>query len=121
MSNEDDQDWCLGWVPVTHPNCTRYKEFEFTSAAELESRPIKAGVRDYGGGGYILPLRGFIDDLKKKIELFQERKWLNNRTRSAIVEFSVYNAQVNIFATVTCVAEFIGGGVVPWYRIESIR
>ena len=64
---------------------------------------------------------GFIDDLKKKIELYQERKWLNNRTRSAIVEFSVYNAQVNIFATVTCVAEFIGGGVVPWYRIESIR
>ena len=123
MSNEDDKDWCLGWVPLPldHPNCTRTKEFDYTSASKLRSVSTKAGVRDYGGGGYILELRGFIDDLKNKIKLFQERKWVNNRTRSTILEFSVYNAQVNIFATVTCVAEFIGGGVVPWYRIESIR
>ena len=68
-----------------------------------------------------MELRGFIDDLKDKIRDFQKDQWINNRTRSAIVEFSVYNAQVNIFSTVTCVAEFIGGGIVPWYRIETLR
>jgi hypothetical protein len=43
------------------------------------------------------------------------------RTRSLAVEFSVYNAQVNIYGLVTIIAEFIGGGVRPWYRIEAIR
>ena len=70
---------------------------------------------------HILELRGYIEDLKDKIIDFQRVKWVGNRTRSAILEFSVYNAQVNIFSTVTCVAEFIGGGVVPWYRIETLR
>ena len=70
---------------------------------------------------HILELRGYIEDLKDKIIDFQRVKWVGNRTRSAILEFSVYNAQVNIFSTVTCVAEFVGGGVVPWYRIETLR
>ena len=100
---------------------TRYKEFDFTSATELKSITTSSGVRDYGGGGYILELRGYIEDLKDKIIDFQRVRWVGNRTRSAILEFSVYNAQVNIFSTVTCVAEFIGGGVVPWYRIETLR
>ena len=38
-----------------------------------------------------------------------------------MVEFSVYNAQVNIFAIVTTVAEFVGGGVWPYYRVETFR
>ena len=124
MAYEDDNDWCDGWVklPLDHPNCSRtYKEFEYTSAGELKSITTRSGVRDYGGGGYILELRGFIDDLKEKIRIFKEIQWVNNSTRSAILEFSVYNAQVNIFSTVTCVAEFIGGGIVPWYRIETLR
>ena len=121
MAYEDTQDWCLGWQYVNHPNCTPFQEFEYTTAAEIESITTGAGIRDYGGGGYILALKGYIGDLHEKIRLLQREKWIDKRTRSAILEFSVYNAQVNIFTTVTCVAEFVGGGVVPWYRIETFR
>ena len=60
---------------------------------------MAAGVngRTYGGGGYILELRGYIDDLQNKIKLLQQVKWTDNRTRSLILEFSSYNAQVNIY------------------------
>ena len=27
--------------------------------------------------------------------------------------------QVNLFSTIKCVAQFVGGGIIPWYRIES--
>ena len=39
MGYEDDRDWCYGWVPLPldHPNCTRYKEFDYTTAGELKS------------------------------------------------------------------------------------
>ena len=28
---------------------------------------------------------------------------------------------MNLFTTVTCVAEFIGGGVQPWFRVDSFK
>ncbi|GIX93739.1 polycystin-2 [Caerostris extrusa] len=44
------------------------------------------------------------------------------KTRAVFAEFSVYNAQVNLFGVMTIVAEFLpGGGVVPFYRLEVIR
>ena len=52
-------------------------------------------MRNYGGGGYVLRLKGYIDDLKANIETLKEEKWVNNRTRALIVQFSVYNVQVH--------------------------
>ncbi len=82
---------------------------------------ISAGVNSYGGGGYIFRLSGFIDRLQEKVNVLKTNNWINNRTRAVLVEFSTYNAQVNMFGVVTCVAEFVGGGVRPWFRVEAIR
>ncbi len=80
-----------------------------------------AGIRNYGGGGYVLKLTGYILDLQERIQLLQRENWVNNRTRALMVEFSSYNAQVNLFSLVTCVAEFVGGGIRPYYTIEVFR
>ena len=101
MSHEDDQNWCFGWLPKGHPNCTNAKEFEFVSASTLNSMSITAGIRTYGGGGYILELKGYIGDLMEKIKALQEVQWVGNRTRSLMVEFSVYNAQVIFYSFCT--------------------
>jgi len=29
--------------------------------------------------------------------------------------------QVNLFGIVTCVAELVGGGIAPWFRVEAIK
>ena len=99
ITYEDDNDWCMGWIPTTDKNCTAMKEFEYVSSSDINSVSMSAGVngRTYGGGGYILELRGYIDDLQNKIKLLQQVKWTDNRTRSLILEFSSYNAQVNIY------------------------
>ena len=55
------------------------------------------------------------------MKTLQEEKWVDNRTRALFVEFSTYNAQVNMFSTITCTAEFIGGGVYPYYRIDVFK
>ena len=66
-------------------------------------------------------MSGPIQDLEQKIEDLKFDKWIDNRTRAIFVEFSVYNAQVNLFGSVTAVSEFVGGGIVPWKKIESVR
>ena len=91
---EDQRDWCLGWVPKTDPNCTEENEFKYVTSETLQSLPVTAGMNTYGGGGYVLRLRGYIDDMKAKIEQMKTENWVDNRTRSLSVEFSVYNTQV---------------------------
>jgi len=61
---EETRDYCLGWKPQTEPNCTQADEFEFASGSERETGIINADVRDYSGGGYLIPLRGYILDLQ---------------------------------------------------------
>ncbi len=94
MAYEDDKTWCEKWLPVTHPDCVLAPEFDFVSSSQLESVSVAAGINTYGGGGYIIELRGYIDDLKARIVQLQQMKWTDNRTRSLALEFSVYNAQV---------------------------
>ena len=51
-----------------------------------------------------------------------EQKWIDERTRGIFAEFSVYNAQVNLFGIVSCVAEFQpGGGIITNHRIDVVR
>ena len=37
------------------------KEFQFKSASDLDALPISSGVRNYGGGGYVL---GMVSNMK---------------------------------------------------------
>ena len=91
---EDTKDWCLGWRMTSDPNCTKAPEFEYESADQAQSATVSAVIKTFGGGGYVLRLRGYITDMEKNIELLKKENWIDNRTRSLILEFSAYNAQV---------------------------
>ena len=95
-------------------------EFEYITAAEREASNMNADFGLYTGGGYELRLRGHIDELKGRIQTLQLNNWIDNRTRALITEFAVYNAQVNMFGVVKIVGEFIGGGVLPYYRVDIL-
>ena len=94
MAFEDHRNWCQGWVPLSDENCVEADEFKYVSQETLKSRPITLGVQTHGGGGYILKLTGFIGDLKARVQMLKDNAWIDNRTRSINVEFSVYNTQV---------------------------
>ena len=97
-SYEDTLDWCLGWVKTTDPNCTKKPEYEYESPKKSETTSIAASPKSYGGGGYVLRIKGYITDMQDNLELLKEENWIDNRTRSLIVEFSVYNAQVTFLS-----------------------
>ena len=112
--------YCLNWWPLKHEECKRMAEFEYTTEAQREAKATKGDFGYYTGGGYLLKLKGNIAELKERIETLQTNNWIDNRTRALITEFSVYNAQVNMFGVVKIVAELIGGGVLPYYRVDVI-
>ena len=121
--DEDYRYYCMGWLPLIHENCTRMTEYEYQTAEQREANNLKIGgsYHIYSGGGYELRMKGQIKKLNNKIKTLQENNWIDNRTRALITEFSVYNAQANLFGVVKIVAEFVGGGISPVFRIDIIR
>ncbi|GIY29651.1 polycystic kidney disease protein 1-like 2 [Caerostris darwini] len=117
---EDKKSYEPGWK-VEAQNDTN-DEYRYRTSKELNGLPFWA-IRDvYGGGGYVFPLRGTHEKLKEEIFHLEKSDWIDEKTRAVFAEFSVYNAQVNLFGVMTIVAEFLpGGGVVPFYRLEVIR
>ena len=124
--NEDDGDYCNAWeekTPLTEflPSCLR-SEFKYTTAGQLNSMPYTAGIDSYGGGGYVYHIKGSSKSIRNDLKLLQQQRWINNHTRALFLEFSVYNANVNLFGIATIVAEFIpGGGIMPFWRFDPVR
>ena len=114
------RSYCKNWVPLLDVNCTKMEEFEYSTPQQREASNDKADFTYYTGGGYELRLRGHIDTLNERIRTLQVNNWIDNRTRALIVEFSVYNAQVNKFGVVKIVGEFVGGGVLPYFRVDVL-
>ncbi|XP_022236079.1 polycystic kidney disease protein 1-like 2 [Limulus polyphemus] len=118
--DEDRKDYSPGWTEP--PTGNSKDEYHYRSSSELDGLPFWGKLDVYSGGGYVFPLRGTRKQLKEMILKLETSDWVDSRTRAVFVEFSVYNAQVNLFGVVTIVAEFFpGGGIVPFYRIDPIR
>lgn len=139
MINEDRKSYRAGWTSasdisyvneslpvgksgILNPSKSKKDEWNYRTPSELDGLPFWGKLDVYSGGGYVIPLRGSRGDLLEKTKRLEQQNWVDGRTRAVLAEFSAYNAQVNLFAIVTCIAEFQpGGGVVPNFRIDVVR
>uniref|UniRef100_A0A1I7WE86 PLAT domain-containing protein n=1 Tax=Heterorhabditis bacteriophora TaxID=37862 RepID=A0A1I7WE86_HETBA len=131
FSNEDQTpQYSAGWKKWDGTISNALPEYKFKTAEELKTRRIRGAVNTYGGGGYTISLDGTASDLIKKLRKLESENWLDEvicmlrlvNTRALIVEFSVYNAQVNYFAVVELVLEHPSEGY--WYStgwVEAVR
>ncbi|GAB6020442.1 polycystic kidney disease 1-like 2 [Chamberlinius hualienensis] len=128
MIDEDNQKYGVGWANnITNTTEEDYigdleKAFRYQSAAELDGYPAVGNLDVYSGGGYVVALKGRQSDLLQLMDQLQGLNWIDKYTRSVIVEFSVFNAQVNLFGVCTMTAEFVpGGGIFTSSRFDAIR
>ncbi len=76
----------------------------------------------YSGGGYIAILPEELTDAKTEIERLKSLDWINLYTRAIVVEFSTYNANINLFSNVMLLFEIPpSGGVLTLFFIETFR
>jgi hypothetical protein len=68
----------------------------------------------YKGGGYTRNLGRTRGQTQKIIQELYQENWVDARTRAVFIEFTFYNGNVNLFASVIMVAEFMAtGGIYP--------
>ncbi|XP_063886174.1 polycystin-1-like protein 2 isoform X1 [Scylla paramamosain] len=118
---EDNNHYCAHWLnSATHPGACSLPEFRYSTAKELESFTSSGRLGSYTGGGYVLHLKGTSSELLRRLNHLQHLGWIDRYTRAVMLEFSVYNANVNLFGIATIMAEFHpGGGIRPYWRFDS--
>lgn len=83
---------------------------------------MKAIYKTYKGGGYVVSLGRTAEKSRVLLEDLRSQNWLDQLTRAVIVDFSLYNANVNLFVSVTLSFEMTSmGSIIQDHQIKVFR
>uniref|UniRef100_A0A3Q1IC67 EF-hand domain-containing protein n=1 Tax=Anabas testudineus TaxID=64144 RepID=A0A3Q1IC67_ANATE len=76
----------------------------------------------YSGAGYYQDLSRTKDESAAILAELMDNLWLDRGTRAVFIDFSAYNANINMFCVITLVAEFPAtGGAISSYQIRTVK
>ncbi|XP_047459185.1 polycystic kidney disease 2-like 1 protein [Mugil cephalus] len=76
----------------------------------------------YSGAGYYQDLGKTKEESAVILTELIDNLWLDRGTRAAFVDFSTYNANINMFCVIRLVVEFPAtGGAIPSYQIRTVK
>ncbi|XP_072050225.1 polycystin-1-like protein 2 [Amphiura filiformis] len=79
-------------------------------------------LNTYDGGGYMAHLNATPKEALQMLNQLRESSWLDELTRALFVEWTVYNANTNLFCVVTFTLEMPGtGDFIKYPFIQSVR
>lgn len=81
-------DWCLLF------------SWKYSSASELNGLDYSGLIATYSAGGYYLDLEPSLKSSNDSIRKLKENLWLDKGTRGVFIEFTLYNANVNLFCII---------------------
>ncbi|XP_051002583.1 polycystic kidney disease 2-like 1 protein [Acomys russatus] len=94
----------------------------YHSQNELGGSSHWGRLTSYSGGGYYLDLPGSRQASAEALHSLQEGLWLDRGTRVVFIDFSVYNANINLFCILRLVVEFPAtGGTIPSWQIRTVK
>ncbi|KAK3533669.1 hypothetical protein QTP70_024018, partial [Hemibagrus guttatus] len=121
---EDMGSYGPGWNRSTHVNVSKslLMPWRYQTQSRLRAHPIWGGVAFYRGGGFVVDLGPNKQNARSLLQYLFENIWVDKYTRAIFVEFTVYNANVNLFCIVTLMFETTAVGAFQ-YRSDqqSIR
>ncbi|XP_070581220.1 polycystin family receptor for egg jelly-like isoform X2 [Ptychodera flava] len=120
VMDDVEDNFGVSWTAFD-PNNT-VDEYMYTTAEELDGYPFLGRHSLYSGGGYVAKLLGNTTELHNLFYRLESENWIDDYTKAVFVEFSTYNAQVNIFAVVVLLLEILPtGAAYPLVRIDPIK
>ncbi|CAH8578611.1 unnamed protein product [Schistosoma turkestanicum] len=122
MFNEDKETYGISWVKFEGDDKSNNSapEFVYQNSSRLKGYPYLGQIAWYSGGGYVHLLRGSKNEMLDKMSYLNDTHWIEFSTRAIIVQFTVYNPNINLFAIITALVEMPGiGAMIPSYRIET--
>ena len=97
------------------------KPWRYQSSDDMGNLPRSSPLATYGGGGYVADLGYDLQTAREVMEALSKNNWIDRRTRALIVEFSIFNTNMNILVIANYFFEFLPtGGVYSNIKIEML-
>ncbi|KAJ3593029.1 hypothetical protein NHX12_005367 [Muraenolepis orangiensis] len=96
--------------------------WSYQSQAKLKALPLWGSVRLYRGGGFVMDLVPTIQNSSRNLRYLFDNTWLDVYTQALFVEFTVYNANINLFCIVTLMLETTAIGAFQFRsELQTVR
>ncbi|XP_005741746.2 polycystic kidney disease protein 1-like 2 [Pundamilia nyererei] len=121
---EDMGSYGPGWTrPVGRNASTNIHDpWKYKSQRKLRAYPIWGNVKFYRGGGFVMDLGPDFQNSSRTLQYLYENTWFDVYTQAIFVEFTVYNANVNLFCIVTLVLETTATGAFQFCsELQTVR
>ncbi|NWX98428.1 PK1L2 protein, partial [Nothoprocta ornata] len=121
--SEDTSGYGERWNASAFDNSSDLSSaWQYQSQAQLRGHPIWGKLAIYRGGGYVIHLGTDPQNASRILQYLFTNVWLDTFTRAVFVEFTVYNANVNLFCIVTLMFETNAlGAFFTSAELQSIR
>ncbi|XP_026071624.1 polycystic kidney disease protein 1-like 2 [Carassius auratus] len=116
---EDMGSYSPGWNQTKNVNGSKIvpTAWRYQTQAKLRANPVWGGLALYKGGGFVVELGPDQKNASSLLQYLFDNIWLDVYTRAVFVEFTVYNANVNLFCIVTLIFETTGVGAFQYRSV----
>ncbi|XP_058848646.1 polycystin-1-like protein 2 isoform X1 [Acipenser ruthenus] len=120
---EDMDSYGPGWNISAPRNTSQFSSvWKYQSQGSLRAHPLWGNIALYRGGGYVAVLGTDIDNATSVLQYLIDNTWLDEYTRAIFVEFTVYNANLNLFCIVNVMLETSAvGAFQPRAELHNVR
>uniref|UniRef100_A0A8V0Y2B8 Polycystin 1 like 2/pseudo n=1 Tax=Gallus gallus TaxID=9031 RepID=A0A8V0Y2B8_CHICK len=123
LQTEDTSDYGEHWnTSVFDISSDLSSAWHYQSQSKLRGQPVWGKLAIYGGGGYVIHLGTDPQNASRILQYLFNNVWLDTFTRAVFVEFTVYNANVNLFCIVSLMFETNAlGAFFTSAELQSVR
>lgn len=94
----------------------------YQTQKELDGSNHWGLISTYAGGGFVQNLAAVKQESKEILSVLKNNLWLDRGTRAVFIDFTVYNANINLFCVIRLVLEFPAtGGVIPSWNFRTVK
>ncbi|GAB6019631.1 TRP-like ion channel Pkd2 [Chamberlinius hualienensis] len=94
----------------------------YHSESELDGSTHWGQIATYSGAGSYEDLGTSADEARAVLDDLKSNLWITRGTRVVFVDFTVYNANINLFCVIKLVMEFPAtGGVIPSFSFRTVK
>ncbi|XP_029979509.1 polycystic kidney disease protein 1-like 2 [Sphaeramia orbicularis] len=113
-------NWSVSVADNTSQNLD--SPWTYQSQHKLRTSPIWGSVVLYRGGGFVVDLGPDLQNSSRTLQYLYDSTWFDVYTQAIFVEFTVYNANVNLFCIVTLMLETTAIGAFQFRsELQSVR
>jgi len=96
--------------------------WQYQTSGKIQGTTFWGKMASYKGGGYTTLLAKNKEESLNIIQGLKENLWLDRGTRAVFIDFTVYNANINLFCIITLVLEYPPtGGCIPFFKFRTLK